>query len=208
MGYEHEMSNTSAMTSIMRKFPRNIAERWHDHLSSQEGTDKVKPFPILIKWLTSRKETWEQMFAMSPTPSTTARSNYVDGTKIPQKKACFKCGEEGHQQKQCPKDSSGGSSSNSRSPKKRNPPTVIKFWCALHKGDPSKRCYSECCQELRRTEVQKRLQLLKENGECFHCCGDHKAADCQKKTRVCGGGKTDRGCTRSHQVHEMFMNTR
>ena len=53
-------------------------------------------------------------------------------------------------------------------------------------------------------EFSKRSPLLKENGDCFHCCGDHKATDCHKATRVCGGGKTDRGCTRSHQVHELF----
>ena len=159
MGYEHEMSNTSAMTSIMRKFPTNIAERWHDHLSTQEGSDKVKPFPILINWLTSRKETWENMSAVSPTTAG-ARSHYADGAKIPQKKTCFKCGEEGHVQRECPKNSSGGGSSNNRTTKKRDPPIVKKYWCALHKGDLSKRCNSENCQNLRRMDVQKRLLLL------------------------------------------------
>ena len=53
-------------------------------------------------------------------------------------------------------------------------------------------------------DPQKRVQLLHENKDCSHCCGDHKSSDCTKGDRVCGGGKTDRGCTRSHKVHELF----
>jgi hypothetical protein len=54
------------------------------------------------------------------------------------------------------------------------------------------------------TDVAKRIQLLKDNGDCVHCCGDHRATDCKWKERVCGGGKQDRGCTKSHQMHELF----
>ena len=30
------------------------------------------------------------------------------------------------------------------------------------------------------------------------------ATDCRYKDHVCGGGKTDRGCTKGHKVHELF----
>ena len=45
---------------------------------------------------------------------------------------------------------------------------------------------------------------MEENGDCLHCCGDHKAANCYRKERVCGGGKVDRGCNKSHNMHELF----
>ena len=204
MGYEHEMSNTSAMTSIIRKFPRNIAERWHDFLAPQKDEEKVKPFPLLIKWLTSRKEPWENMAAIDADKFKDARSHYVqDGPKnLP--KSCYKCGGSGHLQRDCPE-----LPTKKEPPRKvqkpRQAPKVKKYWCALHKDDPSRRCFSNSCQELRKLEVQKRLQLLKENKDCFHCCGDHVGADCTKKERLCGGGKSDRGCTRSHAVHELSV---
>ena len=54
------------------------------------------------------------------------------------------------------------------------------------------------------TDVAKRIRLLKENGDCEHCCGDHKPDLCTRKQRVCGGGKDDRGCNRTHNIHELF----
>ena len=52
--------------------------------------------------------------------------------------------------------------------------------------------------------MEKRVQLLIENRDCQHCCGDHKSEDCKQKDRVCGGGKNDRGCAQSHKSHELF----
>ena len=54
------------------------------------------------------------------------------------------------------------------------------------------------------SEANKRVQLLIENRDCQHCCGDHKSEDCNRKDRVCGGGKNDRGCAQSHKTHELF----
>ncbi len=89
--------------------------------------------------------------------------------------------------------------------KPRKSPKVKKFWCALHKGDKSKKCNTVSCTELRKlTDIQRRIELLKENGDCVHCCGDHPSNDCNNEERVCGGGKTDRGCTKSHKLHELF----
>ena len=48
------------------------------------------------------------------------------------------------------------------------------------------------------------MKLLKDNGDCQHCVGDHKTADCRRKDRTCGGRKEDRGCTKSHNLHELF----
>ena len=79
-----------------------------------------------------------------------------------------------------------------------------KFWCAFHKGDKGRRCFSDGCVDLRKLAFAQREKLLKENGDCTHCTGDHKPADCPKKDRVCGGRKEDRGCTKSHQMHELF----
>ena len=73
-----------------------------------------------------------------------------------------------------------------------------KFWCAFHKGDKGRRCFSDGCVDLRKLAFAQREKLLKENGDCTHCTGDHKPADCPKKDRVCGGRKEDRGCTKSH----------
>ena len=197
MGFEHEMCNTSSMTAIMKKFPRSIAERWHEHLSARPSTEKLKPFPILISWLTSRKETWESMSVME-VDSKEAFCHYTQGGGEFQKR-CYGCGNEGHFQRDC-------KSSDKKDEKKKNrkPPTVKKFWCALHKDAKNRRCFSDSCQDLRRLDAQKRVQLLKENGDCSHCCGDHKTSECKKADRVCGGGKTDRGCSKSHKVHELF----
>ena len=80
-----------------------------------------------------------------------------------------------------------------------------KYWCALHQDDSSRKCSSESCQDLRKmSDVTRRIQLLKDNGDCLHCCGDHRAADCRKQDRVCGNGKVNRGCSQQHKMHELF----
>ena len=115
---------------------------------------------------------------------------------MPTEKQCFRCGEKGHIQPNCPK-----------TPKKppRKNPVVKKFWCALHKDDKSRKCFSDSCRELRKlTDVARRISLLNENKDCKHCCKDHKPEDCPKKDRVCGGGRSDRGCSKNHKLHELF----
>ena len=132
-----------------------------------------------------------------------AKTHYGSSLTPGKAGTCYKCGEEGHKQASCPQNSSRN---DRETPKKkaRQTPKVKKFWCALHKEQPGRRCSSESCNDLRHTEVQRRIALLKENGDCFHCCGDHKPGECRRAERVCGGGKEDRGCTRSHKVHELF----
>ena len=84
---------------------------------------------------------------------------------------CRKCHKLGHKERFCP--------NKVKDPKKPRPaPKVKKFWCALHRDDRSKGCSSVNCTELRKIEVNKRIEMLKVNGDCAHCCGDHKSADC------------------------------
>ena len=100
MDLEHEMSNTSAMTSIVRKFPRLIAEKWNEHLSLLESSVLARPFAAFIQWLGSQREMWERMAA---TEMVRKRSEYqkpsgsffVEDVKGDVNR-CFACGEEGH----------------------------------------------------------------------------------------------------------------
>ena len=46
--------------------------------------------------------------------------------------------------------------------------------------------------------------MLTENKDCIHCVGDHEPKECNKKDRICGGNKDDRGCSKSHKMHELF----
>ena len=92
-----------------------------------------------------------------------------------------------------------------KAPKTRQKPKVKKYWCAFHKDDPTRNCFSNSCQDLRRmTDKAARVKLITDNSDCFHCCGDHLPADCPRKDRVCGNGKPNRGCNRGHKVHELF----
>ena len=71
----------------------------------------------------------------------------------------------------------------------RGSPKVNKYWRALHEDDSSRKCSSETCQDLRKmTDVTRRIQLMKDNGDSLHCCGDHRSVDCRKQDRVCSNG--------------------
>ena len=50
-------------------------------------------------------------------------------------------------------------------------------------------------------DANQRVKLLKDNGDCMHCCLDHKTAECRNAGRVCGGGKDGRGCSKEHKLH-------
>ena len=146
-------THSRAMADILRKFPRSVGERWHDHLSIQSHDVKAKAFPVLIAWLISRKETWEGMATVDVGRSRRVKTHYSERSEGTGKRACFKCGEEGHLQRSCPKNNRDNTRDNSKKKEPRKAPKIKKHWCALHKGDPSKRCFSDACQKLCRTEL-------------------------------------------------------
>ena len=219
----HEMSNSSTMSTVLCKLPISIAVKWAEHIETLEDSIKSQPFPSFIAWLLSQKAVWERVVAVEVRRSgASAVTHYTGGVNRDPPKPemkCFSCGKVGHKQRSCPnKNNNNNNNNNSNNnnsnnnntnrsndnKKKRKRPKVRKYWCAFHKDDASKRCNSANCQELRQVEKTQRIQLLKDNGDCSFCCGDHKPDDCNNKTRVCGGGKQDRGCTQSHFLHELF----
>ena len=200
MNLEHEMSNHSIMSQILKKFPCSIEERWLDHLLDKSDMEKAKPFPVFVKWLAREKEKWSHMI----TPEIESEEVF-HGHRTPEEKQCFGCGGLGHIRRFCPKEKNHDPSGGGGGSGYRRPLSVKKFHCALHKGDKSRKCESRNCSDLRKmSDVQKRVNLLKENKDCVHCCGDHESKDCSKKDRVCGGGRPDRGCTKGHKIHELF----
>ena len=201
LNMEHEMSNTSIMSSIVKKFPRAICEKWHEHLLKRSDDERAKPFPIFIQWLVSEKEIWECMVSTDIDNKHSKSSFHVNDISTSDDRKCYGCGEDGHIRRNCPSKKSGDNNTQVS----RKTPTVKKFWCALHKDDKSRKCNTQSCNDLRKmTDTPARIRLLKENGDCVHCCGDHKATDCRFKDRVCGGGKTNRGCEKGHKMHELF----
>ena len=197
-GLEHEMSNSSAMTMIVQKLPRSVREKWEEHLIGQAEGVRLKPFSEFITWLSQRKNIWERM--ASTELSLTDDNCFYAGP--PGEKACHRCGEKGHLMRSCPQKQP---SKTPKTRKPRDPPKVKKFWCALHRSDPNRSCFSNSCQELRRLDPKERLKLMKENNDCIHCCGDHKTDDCNNKDRVCGGGKNNRGAPRITKYMNYFV---
>ena len=92
---EHEMSNTSTISQILRKFPRSVSEKWVEHLSIQSTSVKVRPFPEFITWLTSMRFIWEQMVNIDQ-KSDSGWSFYGSQSQGTPKVLCFRCGKEGH----------------------------------------------------------------------------------------------------------------
>ena len=203
LGVEHEMSNSTAMSTIMLKFPLNIREKWEEFLIGQTSDVKLKPFRVFIAWLSSQREIWQRMASLESESCESGDCNqfnfYGD---VGNERSCYKCGQKGHMKRECPKRDD--KERNNRERKPRDQTKVKKFWCALHKDDANRFCESISCRELSRLEPTERVKLLKENKDCKHCCGDHKYEDCPNNNRVCGGGKDNRGCTKNHKVHEMF----
>ena len=211
MSLEHEMSNTTTMSSVLVKFPRSVAEKWSEHLITMDKGAKARPFPALIDWLITQKQIWENVDALNiPKSGRLTTSFFGDGNQGPGVKNCYQCGQDGHLQRNCPNrkpnggGGGGGGGSGGNDKKTPKKPTVKKFWCAFHRDDATKRCSSINCQDLRRCDATKRIKLLKDNGDCIHCVGDHKPDDCSRKGRICGGGKDDRGCTQTHCLNELF----
>ena len=216
LGLAHEISNTSTMSMIIRKFPRMTGEKWNEFLGGQSNDVQAKPFPKFVEWLVAQRGIWERMAAADGgrKPGASGRADgmahygeYFEGDvhygdsyeRSEERRSCYGCGEEGHIRRDCP----AGRGGEKRKSDFRRPPEHKHFWCALHKGDNTKRCWSNSCQELKMTDNATRVELLKENRDCVYCCGDHPSERCEWKLRKCGGGNVNRGCGEDHNVHEM-----
>ena len=58
---EQEMSNSTVLATVLRKFPRQIMEKWNEFLAQQSDADQLNSFPVLIKWVNGQRSIWEQM---------------------------------------------------------------------------------------------------------------------------------------------------
>ena len=59
----HEMSNSSTLSVVLRKFPRSVSEKWQEQLCSQDFSVKARPSLELVVWLASQRDIWEGMLA-------------------------------------------------------------------------------------------------------------------------------------------------
>ena len=90
MDLEHEMSNHSIMSIIVKKFPCSIEERWHDHLIDRSPSEKAKPFPVFIQWLCRQKQKWSSMISTDDTMEVYFSE---DVRTRSEGRLCFGCGE-------------------------------------------------------------------------------------------------------------------
>ena len=103
LNIEHEISNTSTMTQIVRKLPRIVSEKWIEHLSQQGDSVKSRPFPEFMTWLISMRFIWEQMVTVDQKSGSSSSSFFGMELKENSNIKCFKCREPGHKRADCPK---------------------------------------------------------------------------------------------------------
>ena len=154
------------MSMIIRKFPRMTGEKWNEFLGCQSKDVHAKPFPKFVEWLVTQRGTWERM-AATETGRKPGAGGRAEGTAhygeyyeyykgeahyggyyewSDEKRSCYGRGEKGHIRRDCPNAEGGDDRKKSDS---RRPPEHKRFWCALHKGDRTKRCWTNSCQDLR-----------------------------------------------------------
>ena len=95
LGLEHEMSNTSAMYSILQKFPTSVNERWQECLALKSTLEKTKPFPVFIDWMKTKKEIWGNMVMCNAEKSGAGCGRKVFFSATPEEKS-HSCVELGH----------------------------------------------------------------------------------------------------------------
>ena len=102
-GLEHEMSNTAAMGTLIRKFPIQEAVEFQKYLSEQSKEEQKSPFPSFIAWLEKAGSSWELLTAagtgVKSKGSVQVHHTFYgeeDDSQNKGKKTCYKCGKEGH----------------------------------------------------------------------------------------------------------------
>ena len=223
-GLEHEISNTTAMSSLVNRLPYLENDKWQSYRAGLPAEEEYRLFPAFLKWLEQSSHAWEQSVAdgrgrrnKDGKATNSFFGDMVDGQGGSGRK-CYICGEEGHIKKDCSQNPSGrrgvkssgggskGSNSGGRSSKDRAAPVHRKYHCAFHKDDSGTPCFTETCPVVRfRPEYEERLKLLQANGDCEVCCGDCPKGRCSAKNkRTCGGPKGKGGCGANHVGHEYF----
>ena len=219
---EHEMSNTAAISVLVRKLPIQEVVEWKKYLAKKDKAEQCKPFPAFMQWLEEAGASWELLAASntgvkqksgSMSVHHTFYGDELDEEKSASKKGCFKCGQEGHLKRDCPNKgprkgtgSTDGGKSGARQDRKPRPaPKHKKFHCAFHKEAKDKFCSTWSCPALKYVAFGERIKLLRANGDCELCCGDCPKNNCQAKSqRICGGNKEGRGCGNNHVGHELY----
>ena len=163
---EHELSNTAALSVLIRKLSIQEVVKWKEYLATKDEADQTKPFPIFMEWLKIAGASWELLAASgtgikSKSGSTSVHHPFfgdeVETDKSSSKKGCFKCGQEDHLKRDCtikgPRQSGGstggGKPSNKGEKKDRAAPKHKKHHCAFHKDAKGKFCYTWSCPALK-----------------------------------------------------------
>ena len=62
-GLEHEISNTTAMSSLVNRLPYLENDKWQSYRAGLPAEEESRLFPAFLKWLEKSSHAWEQSVA-------------------------------------------------------------------------------------------------------------------------------------------------